>query len=633
MDFFAAQDRALRNSRRLQWLFFGGVVVTVASIYAALVATFRGGQEILRWLEILDYRTLPFSFWQPKIFGLVFVLVPAILAGAAYYRWILLRRSGESIAREIGAVPIPPDNPDLRLARIRNVTEEMAIAAGVPVPQLFLLDDEPAINALVAGTAAKTAALIVTEGALVRLDRDELQALVAHEFGHILRGDVRLNVRLAACVHGLRAVVRVGLWLCREESWTYQNRDDDRPKFEVKPGGISMGIVVGLPIMAIGSVGVLWGRLMQTVFCREREFLADAAAVQFTRNPAAVAGVLARIESGPEGSVLRHPVSTDLAHFFFAPGRKVGRFRLWTPHPAMRDRRTAVEPGGAGMPSAAPALLRAPFAPTPAGSPETESAAAAPVARARRLIKRLPGELVAAAHSPDRVSALVCGLLLDRSPAIRARQHELIRLGGTARWVEAIPALEALIDALAPEERLPLLQMALPALGCLEQPDRNVLGELAARLVEIDGHVSLAEYCVQRMMRSPWRPSEPDEPPIEMWAELGPAMAVLLSALARAGSGNAPDAAFAAGAWELPALQPPLVLRPAGGDSLAELDAALDRLERAVPTIKQGVLQACAATVVHDRTVSLAESELYRTIALVLGCPAPLETKDETAAG
>lgn len=662
MDFFEAQARAKQRSARLVLLFVLAVLGTVAAGYAAAMALLRGGSHYAGSRGEPGLAALaPAGWWDPQVFLTVGGLTILVVGLASLFKWGQLRRGGAAVAEMLGGRPVEPQTRDLHERRLLNVVEEMAIAAGVPVPAVYILDDEPGLNAFAAGLSPHDAAVAVTRGVLQRLTRDELQGVVAHEFSHILNGDMRLNVRLTAIIFGILVIgligrgVLYGLGRGRVRS---SGRGGD------KGGGVALLIAVGIALLLIGYVGYFFGRLIQAAVSRQREYLADAAAVQFTRNPGGIAGALKKIGGYALGGSLTNRHAAEIGHFFFAQCFRSSFGGLWATHPPLAERIRAVEPGWDGKlfePPEAVDITRESFQTAGFGGglrlPPMEAAAqafaasaavppppppAAPIPfkpaavladvgaltvahmhRAHALLEGIPAALRDAAHEPSQAPAVVYGLLLpggDR--AAWERQHALVAQHAGPEAAAALRSLRAPLGLLEPAARLPLLQLCETALRRLDPAAlERFLGTLD-ELVHADGRVTPHEYALQKMvahhLRLAGAPAAGAKPPTRE------DFALVLAFLARIGGREEPaaTAAFQAGAGRL-ADGPPPALPAAAACTLERLDGAIDRLAAADLAARQRLLVAAAHTIGHDGQVSVEEGDLFRALAATLDCPIP----------
>src|ERR1022692_3639220 len=319
MDFFERQDQARRNTKLLVVYFILGVAMLIVAVYAATLAIFTGvaSRHHHRYDEQVQM-----VLWNPQLFLGAAVGTLAVIALGSGFKTLELAQGGSTVATMLGGRLVDPTtaNPDER--KLRNVVEEMAIAAGVPVPQVYLLPEERAINAFAAGHSTSDAVVAVTAGAVKLLTRDELQGVIGHEFSHILNGDMRLNLRLMGIIFGILCLAVIGRVLL----YTRGRSSKDKNPLPL----------LGLALLVIGWIGVLFGRLIQAAVSRQREFLADASSVQFTRNPLGLSGALQKI--GGYGSVMASPHASDASHLFFANALTESFMEAMATHPPLEQR-------------------------------------------------------------------------------------------------------------------------------------------------------------------------------------------------------------------------------------------------------------------------------------------------------
>ena len=647
MDFFDRQDQARRRTKLLVVYFGLALVFTVLVLYLVFAGVFlheraRGGG--LGWL------------WEPRLFAGVALGTTFVIFLGSVVKIMELSRGGAAVATMLGGTPVRPDTTDLHERKLLNVVEEMALASGVSMPQVFLLREEKGINAFAAGLQTQDAAVGVTRGCMRLLTRDELQGVIAHEFSHILNGDMRLNLRLIGIINGLLVLAIIGRQLLRVRA-AGRSRDGK--------GGNPLPLI-GLGLLVAGGIGMLFARLIKSGVSRQREYLADAAAVQFTRNPDGLAGALKKIGGLAAGSRLETPHAEQASHLFFSNGMASSWLELFSTHPPLEARIRALDPGFDGrfpnvvteaavsapdgprawiaghdeIPGTVADLAAAPVGTTPAHSPlrlQSHPAAAlvgAPTAEhlryAEALRARLPAGLVEAAREPLSAAGLVLSLVLSRDPAQRQRQLDSVEAALREEFFAGLPGLAAAVGELPARDRLPLATLALPALHQLSPAQYRGFCGLLQDLVESDATIELFEYALQRLVRRHLAPQYDDVPArtAAQYYALQPLRrdcAVLLSALALQGEGAPGDAetAFAQGTRRFGTAATGLHLLLAEECNLAQVDAALDRLALASPAIKRQVLNACAETVAADGRLQVREAELLRAIADALDCPLP----------
>ena len=655
MDFFEAQARAKKRTTRLVFLFALAVLGTVLGGYGAAVWGLRATHDYhprrVGPGEVQFYNEQPGpppALWQPQLFFGISALTLAIVGLASLWKWNEFSAGGSAVAESVGGRRVDPHTIDTLERRLLNVVEEMALASGVPVPAVYLLDDEPAVNAFAAGLTTSDAVVAVTRGTLEKLTRDELQGVVGHEFSHILNGDMRLNMRLTALVFGILVIGLTGrglLWSLR-----FQGLGGSRDRDGKSSNGLFFAIAgAGLALLVVGYIGYFFGRLIQAAVSRQREFLADASAVQFTRNPRGLSGALKKIGGFALGSSLQSNKSAAIGHFFFAQGFRSNFGGLWATHPPLDERIRAIEPQFDGKMFDPPevvdvaheSFVTAGLAPANRKSriENQKSAASAAVASvgtltpaqladAQLLLATTPARLRSAAHSAAEAPALLYGLLLADDAPLRARQRSLVATRAGADALRTLDELEPALRQLRPEHRLPLLQLALPTLRPLAPTALTPLLDTLDELVHADGRVSPFEFALQRLLvRTLALGRNPAAAVVQFYSfnALTAEIAVVLSALARTSDNGELDAtaAFAAGASQLKLIESRLALLDESASDFPALDAALDQLAAASAPIKQRTLLACAHVVSADGRILIAEAELLRAIAAALDCPMP----------
>jgi Zn-dependent protease with chaperone function len=642
MDFFEAQDRARRRTHRLVILFALAVLGTIAAGYCSallIVGQVNSGRHSRQGYYSAPEAT---SWWNPQVFAGVTAATLGVVGLASLYKWSQFRAGGSAVAESVGARRIEPHTTDLHERRLLNVVEEMAIASGVPMPTVYLMEEESSINAFAAGLTTSDAAVCVTRGTLQRLSRDELQGVIGHEFSHILNGDMRLNVKLSAILFGILVIGLIGRGLLNSLRFS-------RPRGDRKGGGLALIVAIGLAMLIIGYVGYFFGRLIQAAVSRQREFLADASAVQFTRNPLGLTGALKKIGGLAIGSALQSEHADQLGHFFFAQGFTSMFDSVWATHPPLGERIRAVDAQWDGKFIDAPEVVDvrresfadaglAPRRPAPPVLNQVLPAAALAaigdltperVDYARSLLGRVPPALRDAAHQPVSAPALVYALLLDKETGHRDRQFATLgSFTGTdvlQRTRELFPQVSALPD----EARLPLLSLTLPALRGLPDTALDKFAKACDALIVADGDITIFEFMVQKALIRhvvvARAPQAHVTPAIFSFQAVAEEIALVLSVLASAASDDQFEQAkaFATGAAQLPLLAGRLVFQSGDTWDFTKLDAALDKLASASGPIKQRCLLSAAHVVSADGVIKPAEAELLRAVSDALGCPMP----------
>ena len=663
MDFFEHQDHARRRTGLLVALLVLAVAVIIALVFGVVVLVAMYVSERGGGGAGLPYWTL--------LFGTAVGVITVVLGGSLYKTAELSGSSGGSrVARSLGGRRLDGDGGDPDERKLMNVVEEMAIASGTPVPEVYLLDGERGINAFAAGWSPDTAVIGVTRGSVQRLTRDELQGVIAHEFSHILNGDMRINLRLIGILFGILVISLIGSVMMRVLYYSGGSRR--RSKDNSAQVAIAL-FVGGLALYIIGYAGVFFGRLIQAAISRQREYLADASAVQFTRNPDGIAGALKQIGAVPRGAKLGTAHASEHSHMFF--GEAVSSFlgQALATHPPLDRRIKMVQPSWNGtFPEPRPAAREVEDEPTKDkagrrprmgrgwGLPGTEAlpdvlpgvglagaeASGASgggvgasgveqigrptprhVEHARELIGALPHVLRASAQTGPGAQAVAYALLLDREDEA-VRREQLGRLsadapGTVAALVHRLAEPAVTLDA---GLRLPLLDLALPSLARMSAEDYTVFSANIAALIRADRRLDLFEWAVRAVIERHLAPrfgeGRRDRVRHRRVAAVREEVQRLLSTLAHAGSDDK-AAAAAAMRQATGALGEAVELLPRERVSLKDLDKAVRELAGLAPLAKRRLIAACAACIEADHEVTVREAELMRIVAEVLGVPMP----------
>lgn len=663
-DFYQRQSDARRNTWRLVVLFGIAVVLIVSSVVAItfVVVDFQ--------YQRTDRRPESQIYGIPAIAGLVSLLI--IVGGSLYKVWELRHGGGMRVAEGLGGRRIYPSTSVGVERRLMNVVEEMAIASGVPVPPVFLLDED-GINAFAAGYSPSDAVLGITRGCAENLSRDELQGVIAHEFSHILNGDMRMSIKLIGILHGILLIGLVGQVLLRTFVYAGHGRSGSSGGNSGKGGGAQIILVilaVSVAAIVLGFIGTFFGNLIKAAVSRQREYLADASAVQFTRDPGGIAGALKRIGGSTAGSQLEAPNAAEASHMYFAEGVWQGIAGLWATHPPLPKRIRAIEPNWdgkfyKGRPSAksfstgqlagfagaeskvtsadAQANVAASAAVVAAGN-AAQGASAVPISLideaylhvgdpttehrhyAAEVIKQLSGVVLETVREPYGARAVVYGLLLDEQPEIRKVQMDTLQRHATPDVVKLVVELQDAIDGLDIRARLPLIDLALPSLKVMSMKQYQDFSHCFVSLAKADRQINLFEWMLAQVVMRHLQPQFDvvKSPPVQYYGmqRLQSECATLLSTVASAGNSEERAAeAYEAGAQLLPELR--LERVPRDECHLAGLQDALAKLARVSAKHRGQLVDACAAAICADGHVTWQEAELLRGISDLLDCPMP----------
>ncbi len=630
MNFFDAQDRARRATRWLVIVYVLATILIVAGVTVIAAAAFLMVGETGKPAD-------------PSVLIAVAILATLLIIGATIFKTARLSSGGGRVAVDMGGTLISADINDPLRRRLRNVVEEMAIASGVPVPEIYVLEEEISINAFAAGFTPGDAAIAVTRGTLEILDREELQGVIAHEFSHILNGDMRLNIRMMGVLFGIMVLGIIGRMMLRGSYHTgvVSSRRN-------KNAAAIMAIGVGLALL--GWIGVFAARLVKAAVSRQREFLADASAVQFTRQTDGIANALKKIGGYDSHSYIRSVDPEEVSHMLFAGG--VSRLTsMFATHPPLIERIMALDPGfnEADYPvintESHPAKIRqdaaedraSGFASATADTHTVPESIADAVARpdprriafAEKIRRSIPSELYDAAHSPEQAWLLTLALALYRNPSQSDRQLRFVDEQLGAERSEYVRGFSAQISQIGPEYRLPLLEIAFPALKLSPAAHREYLLDLVRRVIELDGDVDLHEYCFYRVLTSTLEKAS--NPSARRRGNRAGKKAIrqaaidLVGTVARHGhsSTNAAENAYRAGMAEFGAWARDAEYEDVSLQTVPLLDRSLNVLGRMNSAGRKSLLQALAKTISHDGKLTVTEAELLRAVCASLDCPLP----------
>ncbi|MDP1558158.1 MAG: M48 family metallopeptidase [Nitrosomonas sp.] len=631
MNFFKAQDHARQSTFKLVVLF--SLAVFALILFTNLLVMFA--------LGYVNTDQLTAESFAQQFDGQTFLLIGSgvlvtVLFGSLY-KINSLGGSGAKVAEMMGAELIVASGGDINKQKVLHVVEEMAIASGTPVPPVYLLPED-SINAFAAGNCPSNAVIGITRGCIEKLSRDELQGVIAHEFSHILNGDMRLNIRLIGILHGILLLGIIGYYLLRVGGHSRNSKNN---------GGI---VFLALGLIVIGYGGTFFGNLIKAAVNRQREYLADASAVQFTRNPGGVAGALKRIGSDAMGSIIQNPHGVEISHALFSEGMEHSFTRLFATHPPLEKRIRNIEPNWNGKFEYKP-VIEVQLKPAAQSQAQGVKKAAALMAGAaavmrnegfvdrvgqlssgqidyaQQLLSELPAEIKQAAHNPFAARALIYFMVLDNDPEMRQQQLQyLASAADEGVYAETIKLVKK-IPQLALAHRLPLLDMALSTLRQLSKRQYLVFKDNLNALVAMDDKILLFEWSLQKILFHHLdvvfgQTSKQKTGQLSL-KQTQPACAVVLSFLIYADKqqGMSNEAVFAAAREKLEGLD--IELLPVTEISLDQVGESLDQLARLTPLKKPLLLKACAKAIVADQQITAAEVELFRAIADLIDCPMP----------
>lgn len=643
MNFFEHQDQARKNTTRLIVL-FGMAILSLIAITTLFVAGFLyyfdvQNQKRHAPLQQIDGGAtgiLHIVSWD--LVGGIAAVVLCVVAIGSLYKLMQLSGGGEKVAESLGGRRLQPNTADADERKLLNVVEEMAIASGTPVPPVFLLDED-GINAFAAGYDANDAVIGVTRGCMKLLNREQLQGVIAHEFSHILHGDMRINIRLIGILHGILIIGLLGSILLRSGMYSQVGRSRDKNNSGIAMLGLGLGLVV------LGYAGTFFGKWIKAAVSRQREFLADASAVQFTRNPEGISQALQKIGGFSHAAEIRHPNAEEYSHMYFGEAILSSMNSLMATHPPLETRIKRIDPNwdggftetqrsssstasdstsgfaaGAGTAQATPEFEKA----VPAedisldsiGSPTLEH-----VNQAQQILKDIPEQLQEAAHDPFAARAIIYSLLIQ--PDTAENQWQQLQQRAHPVVFKLTQELQASVQQLPRTFRLPLFTLTTSALKTLSAPQYQVFKENVIALIKTDKQVDTFEWALYRMLMNIMERSKSSNTAKANLRQLGVPCQQLISTLATAGH-NAPAPAEAA--YNSAMSQLGLANLPLLGDgqiSLPMLDSAVQQLQMLKPLQKPELLKALITCIQHDGKIDPQEYELFRAIADCLDCPVP----------
>jgi len=638
MNFFEQQDRSRKNTVQLVFLFIAAVIILIILSNFLVMGVIgyinsEQSQSVGGLFKQMDWQLLA------AISGGVCVVV---LVGSLY-KILALSGGGRTVAEALGGKMIQHNTDDLKHRQLLNIVEEMAIASGIPTPPVYLLADEPGINAFAAGFTSRDAVIGVTQGAVDHFSRDQMQGVIAHEFSHIFNGDMRLNIRLMGVLHGILIIGIIGYYILRYGAHSNGRRKDSKN---------STGIIfLGLGLMVIGYAGTFFGSLIKAAVSRQREYLADASAVQFTRNPDGIGGALKRIGGLEAGSKVENPGASEVSHAFFAQGISGAMQSLSATHPPLVKRILRIDPhwdqkyltsdtldtpkieekasdssqkmaATAAAVVAGSAITDALRAIDQIGNPSPET-----ITYARNLISELPNIFKDAAREPFGARAVIYSLVLDPYQEVHGRQLKLLQLYADPDVMAIMQKLMPKVYDLDIKFRLPLIEMTISSLKQLSIGQYKVFRNIFSQLIKIDAKVDMLEWSLQKILLRHldghfFKLKDLNVRYLSL-NQLKKETALVLSAMAYAGHKDQTQIEKAFSAAKIFLKFDTLQLAIKNEIKTSNLDQSLEKLTRLKPLDKQQLLQACATSALYDQKVSPVEMEMLRAFSAVLDCPMP----------
>ena len=663
MDFFSSQDKARSKTNILIFYFCLAIVTMIIVIYVVIAAIMnsvdeRPPESTVQWLHL-------------EVLAIVAVGVIVVVGMSSFFKVMELKGGGEKVAQMLGGRLINPGTADPYERVVVNVVEEMALASGTPVPPVYVLDHEPGINAFAAGYSPNDAVIGVNRGTIETLNRAELQGVIAHEFSHVLNGDMRLNIKLIGWLFGIQVMAIIGYYMFRFAGAMSHGRSRN------SKGNPAIAIfVIGIVVMIVGFLGQWCARMIQAAISRQREYLADASAVQFTRDPNTIAGALKVIGAASSGSRLQVPTASQASHMFFAEG--VSNFGGMATHPPLMDRIQKIDPnfdgdygkymnhryskavgskpspkkqkqqqqqpmemlqklpipglGGEGMGpmgEMTQAMPGAEMAMNPAaiiagiGLLDEQH-----VQHSHDMMEQIPESIKAAIHDPFSARCVVYCLLLDDDQAIRDKQLATVQQAEGPPTVQETQRLMPKVSELPQSQRLPVLEIVQSTLSQLSLEQYKRFGYSVIELVRADQKIDLFEFILQHLLLTHLDRRFGLRPPVQAkfsnMNQVKDEVELILSILVHVGHDDEGETvnAFRQAAKSFGG-SVPLELIPKNQCNFQVLDKALEKANESSPAVKKQILHAAATAIAADGKVTVDEAELFRAFAESIECPVP----------
>lgn len=655
MDFFEAQDQARQKSHWLVLYFLAAVTCIILAIYIVVSFIFFGTGE---------QESVGFSWFSPLRLVVVAGGTLLVIGLASFFKIVQLQQGGGVVARSVGGKKVHPETQDFQEQQLLNVIEEMTIASGAPMPEVYILENENGINAFAAGFSPNDAAIAVTRGTLDQLSRDELQGVIAHEFSHILNGDMRLNIKLGGILFGILVLAITGRIIMY--ALRFSGGRSSRGSGKGGGGGLVLAIfLTGVALFIIGYIGIFFGRLIQAAVSRQREYLADAAAVQFTRNPDGISGALKKIGGFSQSSALENGKAMNIAHMCFGRiGKSEPMFFSLATHPPLVKRIQAIDPSFEGsfpkVQAATPEKKQKRKAsgpqvsafgqesegqppPLPPQSSTVESrfqvgktklsqsvGSLAPeqISRAREQINQIPRSIQLAKQDSGAARAVILALVFDRDPSSLLKQMNAVRQGAAPETADALQRLSIDVRKLPKALRLPVLEMMIPVLYQLPPFEYETFLEVLQQCVGSDRKTDFWEFVLLRLVRRQVEPriykKSVDQADIRHKSirSIQPYAATLFNFLVR--QSHADTSSQKELFESIRQQETEWSDMPWTDDrelNIENLGRALDELSHASFPLRKKILEISHESISQDETITIGEAEGLRLLSISLDCP------------
>jgi len=631
MDFFQQQDKARRKTGLLALYFIMAITLIIAAVNAAFYFFFK-------FTEFYPYT--PKTWFSDSVWLYVTGVTLLVILSGSLFRFISLAGGGRSVADMVGARAIDLNSHDAAEKIYINVVEEISIASGTPMPELYVMDEERGINAFVAGYKSTEAVMVVTRGTLEQLNRDELQGVIGHEFSHILNGDMRINIRLMSILAGILSIGQVGRFLLRGGSGRSYRRSS-------KNDGQGALIVLAIALLIIGYIGLFFGRLIKAAISRQREYLADASAVQFTRNPKGIAGALNKIKESVNGAFLDNSHAEDMSHMCFGETQSISFSGLLATHPPLDQRINAIDPSFLKIQKSKKIIKDRNQVETPesamgfsggeaihASAQQITSAIGNPTPEhmiyAAAMHDTFSLDLMSFVHSKEGAKAVVYVLLLANKD--KQKELEVLKSQNELDLIKKLKDEKEIIEKLDKRQRLPLVDLVLPSLKKLSKNDSKKFLITTEAMIKADNKFTFFEFILLTILNQHLKDKAGRVDKVKYYSfkpvinDIQLILSVLAHCSAQANDRKILSYQRCLKTFTMESL-PMVSMKDANVKSIG---SSLNKLNFLSYLLKKSVLEACADTVLDDGIIMAEEAELLRAISESLGCPMPPLLPDAT---
>jgi len=513
MDFYKEQENSKKKSALLLLIFIISICVVVFFVGMFFIAI-----DVFVYEEgTKSFNLTPSYILQNARLNVIissFLSIFIVIVYGASKKFDELERGGYVIANELGGRLLFGESASSKEKTLINVADEMSLAAGVGSVPIYIIENKH-INAFVAGTTYDNAVLSVTRGAVELLNRDELQGVIAHEFSHIFNGDMKLNNFASGCISGILYIFIIGTELFFPLQFTATKHFSGiTPKDVLRIFVYPLTMSAGIALMLLGVVGVACAAFMQFALNRQREYLADASAVQFTRYPQGIANALKKI--GMYGDTLNNLRAGCYEHIFFSShsSPSVGkRIKKIEPHwdgefIETRDKqdeifsRKKIHP----LTMSIKALTVAHILGQITNSGVINDRA---LKHAKEVLNSIPDNVKQNAQNPLGAEFIIYTLLLDKNH--ESRKLQCIAIAGKLfkdlkhqdTAVKMLMDMYESIGFLEPVAYLDIIHICASTLKNISANQYAVFRKQVNELILHDEHVSVFEWCVRYIVLYP----------------------------------------------------------------------------------------------------------------------------------